>query len=336
MTPFSHIVCRTRSPLAGQAWRASAAPRHQLAGVVLVLLLNASGASSGAEHSALPAESAQPSILKIEQREEWFEVYRILPGVYSIREPGHWERVISYLVVGTERALLFDSGTGIGDIRSVVSALTDLSVIVVNSHSHADHIGGNYQFEQIYGLDLETTARNSQGKTVEESRWFVPSHAFSREPPLEFSRQTYRIRPYRITRYLQDKEVIDLGDRALEVVLAPGHAADALCLLDREQRFILTGDTFYLGRLFIQSEPSSLSSYAASVTRLAALAGEVDRVLPAHSTTLLKAFFLTRLGEAFESIHQGIANSQEREGSRKEYLFENFSIVVPEIAFRDP
>ena len=45
---------------------------------------------------------------------------------------------------------------------------------------------------------------------------------------------------------------------------------------------------------------------------------------------------LTRLGEAFESIHQGIANSQEREGSRKEYLFENFSIVVPEIAFRDP
>ena len=83
----------------------------------------------------------------------WFEVYRILDGIFAIYEPGQFEEVISFLITGEDMALLFDTGLGIGDIRGVVDELTDLQVVVLNSHTHYDHIGGNYQFETIYAMD---------------------------------------------------------------------------------------------------------------------------------------------------------------------------------------
>ncbi|MEM7350565.1 MAG: MBL fold metallo-hydrolase [Acidobacteriota bacterium] len=262
---------------------------------------------------------------QIEAVDAWFDVYEILPAVFAIREPGHWEQVISYLVVGEEKALLFDTGTGIGDIQAEVAALTQRDVIVVNSHSHPDHIAGNYQFDTIYGLDNAYTAANAKGRSVENSQRFVPPRAFSREPPAGFSRETYRIRPYQIDRFLTEGEVIDLGGRKLEVLLTPGHAPDALCLIDRQGRFVLTGDTFYLGRLFVGSGPQSLEDYATSAARLGGLAEALDRVLPAHSTTLLKPAFLVRLQEAFAAI---LAGEAQFSGERREARFGGFSIAA--------
>jgi len=306
--------------------------RHFAAGskwiTLLIVLLTFSPIESAAQGQARQESTGRSSVRveKVEVSDDWFEVYEILPDVFSIREPGHWEKVISYLVVGKERALLFDTGTGISDIRAVVSELTKLDVLVVNSHSHADHIGGNHQFELIYGLDDETTDLNARGRSIEDSQRFVAERAFNRAPPKAFSRKSFRIHPYRLTKTVNDGELIDLGGRSLEVLRTPGHASDALCLVDRAGRFVLTGDTFYLGRLFVGPGASSLADYAKSAARLADLAGDVDRVLPAHSTTLLKPFFLVRLHEAFKALS---LESTDIEGGEREARFGGFSIVVP-------
>lgn len=301
-------------------------PRAQRGwGLLAMLAVGCSLAWTAGAQEAGPAPP-QPKVELIEQGDPWFEVYKLFPGTFAIREPWHWERVISYLMVGEDRALLFDTGTGIGDIRAVVSKLT-AGDVVVNSHSHPDHIGGNYQFGIIYGLDDPYTAENARGRSVEDSQRFVPEKAFSRAPPPTFSRETYRIRPYRISRYLKDGEVIELGGRSLEVLLVPGHAPDSLSLLDREQRFVLTGDTFYLGRIFVQDK-ESLAAFATSAKRLAALAGDVDRILPAHQATLLQAAFLPKLDEAFEAIVQGASEGTEFRPGRREHKFGAFSIVT--------
>src|ERR1700675_1155537 len=83
---------------------------------------------------------------RVPVRSAWFEVYRIRPGVFALYEPHQAEEVISYLIVGSRKALLFDTGMGISSIRAVVRQLTRLPITVLNSHTHYDHVGGNREF----------------------------------------------------------------------------------------------------------------------------------------------------------------------------------------------
>ena len=287
----------------------------------LVSLGLAAGAFAGADPAGLEDGGLRDpeSVRKVETSDPWYDVYDLGAGVRAIHEPGHRERVLSYLILGETKALLFDTGTGISDIHAVVSELTDLDVVVLNSHSHPDHVGGNHQFDTIYAIDTEYGRSKAAGMTVEESRRFVLEQAFSRTPPPSFSRDTYRIHPYEIDRFVEDGERIGLGGRQLEVVATPGHSPDSLCLVDRQHRFLLTGDTFYLGRLFV----TELDKYAVSAKRMAGLESAVDRLLPGHSATLLQADFLAQMHDAFRDLAR--RRRPERESS-----FGAFSIVLPD------
>jgi len=94
---------------------------------------------------ALP-RAGYASLDRISVDSEWFEVWDVGDDVIAIYEPMQWQEIISYLVLGSERALLFDTGMGIAPISEVVAQLTDLPVTVLNSHTHMDHIGGNAEF----------------------------------------------------------------------------------------------------------------------------------------------------------------------------------------------
>lgn len=59
------------------------------------------------------------------------------------------------LVLGRKYAILFDTMSGYGDLRGYVESLTSLPVIVINSHGHFDHMGGNYQFDETYMSPLD-------------------------------------------------------------------------------------------------------------------------------------------------------------------------------------
>ena len=110
---------------------------------------------------------------KIEQQQQWFEVYLITDGIYAIYEMGQFEEVISYLILGDKRALLFDTGIGVGDMKKLVSNLTDLPVTVLNSHTHYDHVGGNYAFDDVYGTATDFTAKNAMGQANDQVREYV-------------------------------------------------------------------------------------------------------------------------------------------------------------------
>ena len=110
---------------------------------------------------------------KVEQSEDWFEVYVIDDGIYAIYEPGQFEEVMSFLITGEDFALMFDTGLGIGNIRRVVDQLTDLDIVVLNSHTHYDHIGGNHLFDTIYGTDLAYTKRRALGSPPEAVAGFL-------------------------------------------------------------------------------------------------------------------------------------------------------------------
>lgn len=277
---------------------------------------------------ALP-RPAWAAFSKIEQSQPWFEVYEIRPEVYAIYEPGQFEEVISYLIVGNERALLFDTGLGIGDIRQLVGELTDREVFVLNSHTHYDHVGGNHAFDRVYGTDLEYTQVNARGRSHVEVAEFVGDGWIWMETPESFSASTYVSAPFTVTDIVSDGQVLDLGGVELEILLTPGHAPDALCLLDRQRRLIFTGDTFYPATLYAHLPGSTFDEYAATAERLAGLADAVDLVLPAHNEPTMPARDLVALRDAFAAVRDPSTDFVLTDGNR-EYDFGRFSILVAE------
>jgi len=265
---------------------------------------------------------------RVEQDQGWFEVYRINDGVFAIYEPGQFEEVISFLVTGEDRALLFDTGLGIGDMKRVVEQLTELDIVVLNSHTHYDHIGGNYQFETIYARDTEYTRRRAAGSSPEAVAEFLQDGWVWKPLPKGFVVEDFRSREFTISRFVDEGDIIDLGGRKLEILSTPGHAPDAICLLDRDNRILLTGDSFYLAPLYTHLEGSDFLDYANTAARLAGLADDIDAAMTSHNVPVVEPAYMTALGDAFAAIENGSADDFVMSDGFREYRFDGFSIIV--------
>ncbi len=268
------------------------------------------------------------SLARVASADPWFEVYRIRPGVFALYEPHQWEEVISYLIVGRERALLLDTGLGVGNIRAVVSALTRLPVTVLNSHTHFDHVGGNADFQEILNVDDEYSRTNASGSVNRYGAWdALAPERLCGTLPAGVTRESYRIRPWKATRQVRDGERLDLGERTLEVIFTPGHTPDSLCLLDRDNRLLFTADTFYLGPIYLYVAETDVAAYERSIARLARLAPALDILLPGHNVPVAEAAYLLRVQQAFADVKARRVKGVPTPDGYREYRFQGFSLL---------
>jgi glyoxylase-like metal-dependent hydrolase (beta-lactamase superfamily II) len=268
---------------------------------------------------------AYKTLKRLDVKDGWFEVYEVAPGVFALYEPHQWEEVISYLIVGTRRALLFDTGMGIADITRPVARLTRLPVRVLNSHTHHDHVGDNWRFAAVLGMDTAFTRESARGSRDAAQSEIAPG-AICGELPAGFDPKTYATRPFRVTETVRDGSKIELGGRTLEVIATPGHTPDSISLLDRKQGLLFTGDLFYLGPIFLYRPETDLAAYETSVARLQALAPRLKLLLPAHNTPVASPAYLEKLNDALRRIKAGKVQPTERQQQYVEYAFDGFSI----------
>jgi len=234
----------------------------------------------------------------------WFEVYQVAPAVFAIYEPHQFEETISYLIAGDKQALLFDTGMGIGDLKKVTAQLTQLPIIVLNSHTHNDHVGDNWQFQTIYGMDTDFTRKNAQGSREDAQAELAPGHICGTLPK-GFDPKSYATRPWKITVFLHGGDRIDLGSRWLEVIATPGHTPDAISLLDRANGLLFTGDTYYPGPIWLYRPETDLEAYGISIRRLAALTTQIETILGQHNVPVAPPSVLPRLMTAFQAVRDG-------------------------------
>jgi glyoxylase-like metal-dependent hydrolase (beta-lactamase superfamily II) len=259
--------------------------------------------------------------------DRWFEVYRVGSGVFAIYEPHQYEEVISYLIVGSKRGLQFDTGLGIGDLHAIVTALTALPITVLNSHTHFDHIGGNWQFGEVLVPDTPFTRRNVAGASHDQVSDVVLPERFCGDLPQAFRPEAYSIRPFHPSRFVKDGQTIDLGGRSLEILLTPGHTPDSLCLFDRGNRLLFTGDTFYPGPIYLYVPETDIAAYEHSIDRLTTLIPQVDVLLTGHNFPVSRPEVLTRLASAFRQVQTGKA-PYTISGAQREYRFDGFSLLL--------
>lgn len=269
------------------------------------------------------------TLARVPHHSEWFELYQVAPDVIAIYEPHQWQEVISYLIEGSESALLFDTGNGIADIAKLVRGLTDKPVSVLNSHTHYDHVGGNHAFDKVYGMNTDFTRRRQSGHSNSDIKIEVSAQALCKPLPEGVSEDTHVGQPFTVTHTLEDGSVIDLGDRQLEVLHVPGHTPDSVVLIDRAAGLMWTGDSYYSGPIWLFAQETDLVAYQETLDRLISELPNINALLPAHNTPWVRPNVLVRVKKAFVAMlsgqtvkqNQGTGMVEHTWGDEKEFSF---------------
>ena len=149
-----------------------------------------------------------------------------------------------FLLVGEERALLLDTGIGIGDLKGLVESLTDKPCEVAVSHGHMDHVGGSFWFDRIwlnekdydaFPFDGNVEQRKGYAKMIRERehKWY----AYDPETDiLPWEKKAERLP-------LKDGQQFDLGGgRIVTAYECPGHTPGEMVFIDSATRILFSGD----------------------------------------------------------------------------------------------
>lgn len=245
---------------------------------------------------------------KISQSQPWFEVYDIGHDIYAVYEPYHVQEVISYLIQGQDRALLWDTGMGIGNIKRLTDELWGKELIVCNSHHHFDHIGGDPAFETVYVLNHPVMMQAL--KTPLTDSFLARNYgadAFSDRSPLSSYEYQFKV-THAVP--IANGHIFDLGGCQLEVMHTPGHSKDSIALIDRRRRLLFTGDTYYPGPLYCFEEP--IAEYADTMRKLADAFADYT-LITSHNEPLRDGRILSGVADDLQAIASGKVSCRTRE-----------------------
>lgn len=189
--------------------------------------------------------------------DDYFAVQYLGAGTYAIGEPRYYQQNYAYLILGRDRALLFDTGSGTRDISGVVDFITHLPVTVMVSHLHFDHLGGVAPFHSIAMIDLPQTRADVAGGIFTPGRYEYLGLIDRRGPP-----------SFRVTEWLKPGATIDLGGRKLTILSTPGHTPTSVALFDPAKNWLFIGDFLYPTTLYAFLPGASISAYQATAERL--------------------------------------------------------------------
>lgn len=236
----------------------------------------------------------------------WFDDYFLIEAIdqrtFALGEPRYYQANYSYLILGDQRVLLFDAGTGTRDIVPVVRSLTTLPVTVIPSHLHFDHVGALGRLDRTALLDVPAL-RNR----VHDSRLTLERYEF-----LGFV-EDLASPTFRVDEWWAPDSTIDLGNRTVRVLWTPGHTPTSVSLYDAPRRQLFVGDFLYPGHLYAFLPGASRSAYLASSRRLLATVDPATRIFTAHmagpptpvKAPVLEVADLLALEKALAALAQG-------------------------------
>ena len=239
---------------------------------------------------------------------DWFTINEIDKDTYVISEYRHWEETHCYLLNGTKRSLLIDTGLGICNISEVISELTDKPVTAIATHIHWDHIGGHKYYPDFYAHEAELDWLNGGfPQPLETIKEYVVDRC---ELPTDFQINEYKFFQGKPTKILHGGEHIDLGGRMVAVIHTPGHAPGHMRFWEANTGYLFTGDLVYKDTLtawFPSTDPKAYLKSLETVSELPA-----KRVFPAHHSLDIQPELLTRMRKAFRELK---ANGKLHHGS---------------------
>lgn len=242
-----------------------------------------------------------------------YRVRQLMDGVYGITSSG----VACYLIVGKEKACVVDSAYGFADLKTMAREITDLPLVVFNSHGHVDHTGGNFYFDtpvNINEKEVEIYQRHNEPsfhrymenrlKVLDRIffwRILVPKHPEDTdEGRMNFSNW----------HFVKEKDTFDLGDLTAEVIEIPGHTQGSIALYFKEKKLLITSDGANSATWLFLPESTDLATYIESLHKLERY--DFEHILTGHSLDLFTRKDLEDWIEVAK--HPGLNHTKKEKG----------------------
>lgn len=225
---------------------------------------------------------------------EQFEKYgykyeKVFPNTYRIMDNSCCS---NFLIVGSKRAALIDTGCGTGNLRGLVEDLAGEAYDVIDTHGHSDHVAANYQFDEIYiGREDEALMRRLFESPAEKEIFYRSMRIYAgdvTQPDREhFSSMAYKrafeeaSADFRV-RYLEDGMIFDLGGTTLEAIHVPGHTPGGYVLLDIGNRRLFAGDAVLRHVSVLHDGGMKVPDFVEGMEKLWTMRDRFDWIVSAH------------------------------------------------------
>lgn len=188
-----------------------------------------------------------------------------------------------FLLTGTEKALLIDSGMQVHNAKEIAESLSRLPLSLIVTHGDIDHVGSNSEFDTFYMNPAEAANYYNTQKMIGD---FIP---------------------------VTDGDIIDLGDRPLQIISLPGHTPGSIALLDRKNRVLISGDPIQDGDIFMFGVQREMHAYIRSLKKLDKYKDDFDLIYPSHGSFPVKPEIIPPLLKGAEKILNGEIEGTEIE-----------------------
>ena len=189
-----------------------------------------------------------------------YQIIQINENSWRIEDHG----VRFFLLTGTEKALLIDSGMQVHNAKEIAESLTDLPLSLLNTHADMDHTGSNEEFEEFYMHPAEK-------ENYQKSGTIIP---------------------------VMEGDEIDLGGRLLRIIHLPGHTAGSIAVLDVTNRVLISGDPVQEhGRIFMFGQRRNMNDYVKSLEKLNQMTDQFDELWPSHADIPVKPEVISKLSQ---------------------------------------
>ena len=231
-----------------------------------------------------------------------------------------------YVVAGNTQAMVIDTSIGFCNIREIAESLTSLPLVLVNTHGHIDHVGGNWGFETAY-MNLADL------KVAEEDYGMPRLRETIRANGLVFPPFTH----------IEDGHIFDLGGRNVEFITTPGHTNDHAMLYDHKYGILFAGDMIYFGAIYVQFGNdimgySDIDKYIASLKKIRTRCPDLKSIYVSHNDFITDKDAISLIESALRQVADGTAEGtplqDEKYGyymdppTMRQYTFDGFSIVA--------
>lgn len=208
------------------------------------------------------------------------EIIKINENTWRMEDGG----VRFFLLAGDEKALLIDSGMQVHNAKEIAEGLVNLPIELLNTHADRDHVGSNDEFDSFY---MNPAEASNYYNTNKKTGTIIP---------------------------VSDGDIIDLGDREIEIVTLPGHTPGSIAVLDRNNKVLFSGDPIQDGDIFMFGVQREMHAYLLSLEKLENYKDRFDAIYPSHGTFPVGP-------ELIDALHEGAVRvmNGEVEGTHVEF-----------------